>query len=61
MQTGKQMIMNHLDIKLLDKVDKGAVIIYVRVPSGSNIRKKEQQKLEIHQGLTMVGEHIGTE
>lgn len=55
------MIMNHLDIKLLDKVNKGAVIIYVRVPSDSNMRKKEQQKLEIQQGLTMVGEHIGTE
>ncbi len=42
---------NQPDIVLIDKQQKKAVVIDVAIPSDSNIRKKEHEKLEKYQGL----------
>ncbi|XP_015256200.1 PREDICTED: programmed cell death 1 ligand 1-like [Cyprinodon variegatus] len=42
---------NQPDIVLIDKQQKKAVVIDVAIPSDSNIKKKEHEKLEKYQGL----------
>lgn len=48
-QTDKQVMANQLDIVVVDKVDKKAVVIDVAASNGSNI-KKEYEKLEKYLG-----------
>ena len=50
-QTDKLVMANQPDIVLIDKQQKKAVVIDVAIPSDSNIRKKEHEKLEKYQGL----------
>lgn len=46
---------NQLDIVVAYEVDKKALNADVAVPNDSNIRKKEQEKLEKSQGLSTSG------
>lgn len=48
------------NIVVLDKGDKGAVVTDMTVPNNSNIKKKEQEKLEKRQDQRAAGEHVGT-
>ena len=41
---------SQLDIVVVDK-QKKAVVIHVAIPLNGNIKKKEREKLEKHQGL----------
>ena len=50
-QTGKLVMANQSDTVVVDKLQKKAVVIDVAVPSDSNIKKKEDKKLENNQGL----------
>ncbi|TWW67366.1 hypothetical protein D4764_02G0004070 [Takifugu flavidus] len=50
-QTDKMMVTNQPDIVMVDKHQKTVVVIDVAIPSDSNIRKKEHEKLEKYQGL----------
>ena len=50
-QTDKMVIANQPDIVLVDKHQRTAVVIDVAIPSDSNIRKKEHEKMERYQGL----------
>ena len=50
-QTDRQVLANQPDVVVVDKDQKTAVVIDVAVPSDSNIRKKEYEKLEKYQGL----------
>ncbi len=50
-QTDKLVMANQPDIVLIDKQQKKALVIDVAIPSDSNIRKKEHEKLEKYQGL----------
>ncbi len=45
-QTDKMVIANQPDIVVVDKQQKKAAVINVAIPSDSNIRKKEHEKLE---------------
>lgn len=49
-QTDKLVVANQPDIFVLDKQNKTAVVTDVTVPSDSNIRQKEHEKLEKYQG-----------
>ena len=42
---------NQLEIMAVNKQDKKAVVEDVKIPNGSNIRKKEQEKHQEYQGL----------
>lgn len=42
---------NQPDIVLIDKQQKKAAVIDVAIPTDSNIKKKEHEKLEKYQGL----------
>ena len=50
-QTDKLVMANQPDIVVVDKHRKRAAVIDVAIPSDSNIRKKEHEKLEKYQGL----------
>lgn len=50
-QTDKMVMANQPDIVVMDKQQKTVVVVDVAIPSDSNIRKKEQEKLEKYQGL----------
>ena len=50
-QTDRKVLVNQPDIVVIDKEKKEAVVIDIAVPSNSNIKKKEYEKLEKHQGL----------
>ena len=50
-QTDRQLLASQPDIMVVDKDQKTAVMIDVALPSDSNIRKKECEKLEKYQGL----------
>ncbi|TWW77705.1 hypothetical protein D4764_12G0010950 [Takifugu flavidus] len=50
-QTDKMVVANQPDIVVVDKHRKTVVVIDVAIPSDSNIRKKEHEKLEKYQGL----------
>ncbi|KAF7670308.1 hypothetical protein LDENG_00271880, partial [Lucifuga dentata] len=50
-QTDKQLLANQLDMVVVDKEQKRAVVIDVAVPADSNIWKKEHEKSEKYQGL----------
>ena len=50
-QTDKLVMANQPDIVLINKQQKKAVVIDVAIPSDSNIRKKEHEKLKKYQGL----------
>ena len=41
-----------MDIVVVDKLEKMAVVIDATIVSDSNIKKKEHEKLEKYQGLT---------
>ena len=45
-QTNKIFGANQLDIVVVDKQDKMAVVIDITFPSDSNMRKREYKKLE---------------
>ena len=45
------VVANQPDIVMVDKQQMKAVVIDVPIPSDSNIRRKEQEKFEIYQGL----------
>ena len=49
-QTDRKVLANQPDIVVVDK-QKEAVVIDVAVPSDSNIKKNEYEKLEKYQGL----------
>ncbi|KAF1377421.1 hypothetical protein PFLUV_G00200640 [Perca fluviatilis] len=50
-RTDKMMMANQPDILVVDKQLKKVVVIDVAIPSDSNIKKKEHEKLEKYQGL----------
>ncbi|TWW64501.1 Transcription factor 7-like 1-B HMG box transcription factor 3-B [Takifugu flavidus] len=50
-QTDKMVVVNQPDIVMIDKHQKTVVVIDEAIPSDSNIRKKEHEKLENYQGL----------
>ena len=50
-QTDKLVMANQPDIVVVDKEQKTVTVVDVAIPSDSNIRKKEHQKLEKYQGL----------
>ena len=50
-QTDKMVMANQPDIVIIDKQQRKAVVIDVAIPSDSNIKKKEHEKLEKYQGL----------
>ena len=50
-QTEELVMANQPELVLVDKHHKTAVVIDVVIPSDSNIRKKEHEKLEKYQGL----------
>ncbi len=50
-QTDKQVMANQPDIVIIDKHKKEATIIDVAIPNDSNIKKKEQEKVEKYQPL----------
>ncbi|TWW62748.1 hypothetical protein D4764_04G0013950 [Takifugu flavidus] len=50
-QTDKMVVANQPDRVVVDKHRKTVVVIDVAIPSDSNIRKKEHEKLEKYQGL----------
>ncbi|TWW80141.1 hypothetical protein D4764_10G0011710 [Takifugu flavidus] len=45
------VVANQPDVVVIDKHQKTVVLIDVAIPSDSNIRKKEHEKLEKYQGL----------
>lgn len=48
---GRQVLINQVDIMVADKGQKTLVVIDVEMPSESNIREKEYEKLEKLCGL----------
>lgn len=50
-QTTRQVLVNQPDIIVVDTDQKKAVAIDVVVPSNSNIKKEDYEKLEKYQGL----------
>ena len=50
-QTDKLVMANQPDIVVVDKEQKTVTVVDVAIPSDSNIRKKEHEKLEKYQGL----------
>ncbi|TWW66946.1 hypothetical protein D4764_20G0009780 [Takifugu flavidus] len=50
-QTDKMVVANQPDIVVVDKHQKRVVVIDVAIPSDSNFRKKEHERLEKDQGL----------
>ena len=50
-QTDRKMLANQPDIVVIDKQQEEAVVTDVAVPSDSNTKKKEYEKLEKYQGL----------
>ena len=50
-QTDKQVMVNHLDFVVVEKLQKKAVVTDVAILSDSNIQKKEHEKLKKYQGL----------
>ncbi len=50
-QTDEMVVANQPNIVIVDKQQKKAVVINVVIPSDSNIKKKEHEKLEKYQGL----------
>ena len=47
----RKVLANQPDIVVIDKQKKEAVVTGIAVPSDSNIKKKEYEKLEKYQGL----------
>lgn len=45
-QTDKMVMANQPNIVVVDKQQKTAVVVDVAIPSDSNIKKKEHEKLE---------------
>ena len=50
-QTDRKLLANQPDIIIVDKQKKELVVIDITVPSDSNIKKKESEKLKKYQGL----------
>ena len=50
-ETDKMVVVNQPHIIVVDKQEKKVVVVNVAIQSDSNIRKKEQKKLEKYQGL----------
>ncbi|TWW81593.1 hypothetical protein D4764_01G0014080, partial [Takifugu flavidus] len=50
-QTHKMVVAKQPDIMVVDKHQKTVVVIDVAIPNDSNIRKKENEKLEKYQAL----------
>ena len=49
--TSIPVVANRPDIMAVDRQGKKAIVVDVTIPSDSNIRKKEHEKLEKYQGL----------
>ncbi len=50
-QTDKMLVANQMDIVVVDRQWKKAAVMDVAIPSDSNIKKKEHEKLKKYQGL----------
>ena len=50
-QTDRKVLANQQDIVVIDKQKKESVVIDIAVPSDSNIKQKEYEKLEKYQEL----------
>ena len=50
-KTDKILVANQLDIVVVDKQEKKAVVVGVAISSDSNIRKEEHEKLKKYQDL----------
>lgn len=57
-QIDKQVLTNHRDIVVVDKDQKAVVVIDVALPSDSNIKKNEYEKLGKQQSLEKELERI---
>lgn len=50
-QTDQMVVTSQPDVLVVDKQEKRPVVVDVAIPNDSNLRKKEQGKLEKYQGL----------